>query len=173
MFTDIYSRLESADEVLNNSRISCTFFTTYHQTAVLCLIGQSDMPVLNIVTVYQNSVLLKIDPGNTRGSAISAIRVSLPDRIYNFDVIPETWVSFNYAISGLGSGIAYRVRISCWNGYKWSKWGTVQVLTLASDIKQTTTTTIFNPTILDPTSNADRTFVNFPILILLIYIILS
>lgn len=135
------------------------------------LIGQPDRPVLNIVTVSQNSVSLNIDPGNTRGSAVSAIRVSLPDRIYNYDIIPETWVSFSYFISGLASGIVYRVRISCWNGYKWSNWGTVELLTLISDTKQTTTTTTtFNPSILDPTSDANRSLINFPIFLLLIYI---
>lgn len=135
------------------------------------LIGQPDRPVLNIVTVSQNSVSLNIDPGNTRGSAVSAIRVSLPDRIYNYDIIPETWVSFSYFIGGLASGIVYRVRISCWNGYKWSNWGTVELLTLISDTKQTTTTTTtFNPSILDPTSDANRSLINFPIFLLLIYI---
>ena len=167
----LLSLLESADESMNRSRVRCTFFTTYHQTAVLYLIGQPDRPVLNIVTVYHNSVLLKIDPNNTLGSAISAIRVSLPNRIYNFDVIPETWVSFDYVINGLESGLAYRVRISCWNGYRWSKWGTTQV-TLISDIKQTTTTTTLDPNILDPTSVANKTFINSPILLLLIYILL-
>ena len=158
---------------MNNSVIQCSFFTSLTSSARLNLIGQPDTPILYIVTTTHSSVAMNIDVGNTKGSPISEIRISLPSRIWNYRLNPPKWSSFDYDIFDLNSGTSFVVRVRCWNGYKWSQVGSVVGTTLPNEIisrSQTQTLSNSNPT--EIPSNANRSFASFSIILTVLFVLL-
>ena len=166
--------LDSIPSGMNNSVIQCSFFSCVSSSAAIILIGQPDTPVLNLVSAALTSVTINISPGNTRGSPVSKIRISLPLRVYSSDIVPPHWSDFAHEMTGLSSGSDVLVSVQCWNGYKWSDAGTIRVDTLSppevtqenSPTLQTTTTTITITT--TPSNNANQSRSYLCVLILAI-----
>ena len=163
---------ESVADNMNNSIVRCSFFTSLTSTARLNLIGQPDTPKLYIVTANYNSVSIKIDFGNTRGSPISEIRITLPSHVWSNKLNPAKWLGFNFKITGLQSDTSYVVRIRCWNGYRWSTEGAIEVTTLKNENIIPQTQPPYNPNTNPnkPTSNASQSIASFYIIFLLLLV---
>ncbi|KAI6659232.1 IQ domain-containing protein H-like isoform X2 [Oopsacas minuta] len=157
--------IDSVTEEYNNSIVQCSFFSSHTSAAKLILIGRPDAPVLNIVTFTAKSVTINIDVGNTRGSPISEIRISFPNKVDNFSINPPSWSNFNYVIGGLKSGTYYGISVRCWNGFGWSQRTIIGVLTQMT----VPTTTIYNENTAEPASHANCLLPRFYLLFLFIF----